>query len=134
MSEKTVIVAGSGGNIGSHIVPHLGRMDGVERVMLIDRDRYERKNLNSQDITRADLDRPKAVVQAERLGAIHPAIKTEAVVDDVMNVPLGKLRGLVILGCLDNNAARQYVSEVAWHLGVPFIDAGVIPDAGQNIL
>src|SRR6185295_15243005 len=39
----TVVVVGAGGNIGSHAVPHLGRMAGVRRVVLIDRDVYEKK-------------------------------------------------------------------------------------------
>lgn len=126
-SENTVVVVGSG-NIGSHLVPHLGRMATVDRVLLIDRDSYEQKNLAGQDITPGDVGKPKTLVQARRLEAIRPSLVVEAVCADVTTLPLGALRGNVILGCLDNNSARQVVSEAAWHLGVPFLDAGVRND------
>ena len=127
-SKVVVIVVGCGGNVGSHIVPHLGRMAAIDRVVLVDRDMYEQKNLRSQDITPGDVGKPKAMVQAKRLEAIRPSLAVEAVCGDVAALPLGALRGDVVLGCLDNNAARQFVSEAAWHLGEPFLDAGVRSD------
>ena len=55
---KSVTLIGAGGNIGSHLVPHLGRMPGVERITLVDRDIYEERNLFSQDILPGDIARP----------------------------------------------------------------------------
>jgi len=127
-SKVVVIVVGCGGNIGSHLVPHLGRMAAVDRVVLVDRDTYEQKNLVSQDITPGDVGKPKAMVQAKRLEAIRPSLTVEAVCGDVTTLPLGALRGDVVLGCLDNNLTRQFVSEAAWHLGVPYVDAAVRND------
>jgi len=121
----TITVVGASGNIGSHLVPHLGRMPGVRRVTLVDRDVYEQKNLASQDITRRDVGRPKAVVQARRLRRINPALAVTAVVEAVENVPLGLLRGDVLLACLDSRAARRTVNLSTWRLGLPWIDAGV---------
>lgn len=123
-----LVVVGCGGNIGSHLVPHLARMAAVDRVVLIDRDTYEQKNLTSQDITPDDLGKPKAIVQAKRLEAIRPSLVVQAVCADVTALPLAALRGDVILGCLDNNSSRQFLSEAAWHLGVPLLDAGVRHD------
>ncbi len=122
---KSVKVIGAGGNIGSHAVAHIARILGVGQVTLVDRDVYEWKNLRSQDITRADVGKPKALVQARRLRRIRPDLRVVPVADDVRNVPLGQLRADVILACLDSRAARQCVNEVAWRLGVPWIDAGV---------
>jgi len=121
----SIVVVGAGGAIGSHLVPHLGRMAGIRRVTLIDHDVYEAKNLASQDITRRDLGRPKAMGQARRLRRIAPEITATAVAERVEDVPLGLLHGDVLLACLDSRAARRTVNLCAWRLGVPWIDAGV---------
>ena len=129
MDASTVVVGGAGGNIGSHLVPHLGRMAGVERVVLVDPDAYEEKNLSSQDILPEDVGVPKVEAQARRLRSLRPTLEVAALRDRVQHVPLGRLRGEVMLGCFDNNAARQFLSEVAWRLGAVYIDAGVRPDS-----
>jgi molybdopterin/thiamine biosynthesis adenylyltransferase len=116
------------GNIGSHLVPHLGRMLGIAQVTCIDWDVYEQKNLLYQDITPRDVGRSKAAVQARRLRRIKPEIAVHYVNDAVQNIPLGQLRADLILSCLDSKEARRYTHQVAWRLGIPFIDAGVAPD------
>jgi molybdopterin/thiamine biosynthesis adenylyltransferase len=124
-SGKSLVVVGAGGNIGSHVAPHVARMPGVARVTLIDKDVYERKNLVSQSITPRDVGRSKANVQARSLRRINPALIVLVINDAVENVPLGRLRANVLLACLDSRRSRQYVNEAAWHLGVTWIDAGV---------
>lgn len=124
-----VLVAGCGGNIGSQLLPHLAHMSGVEGVTLIDPDPYEFKNLFSQNVTRDELGRPKSTVQAERLGLLNPEIQVEDVVDHVENIPMGKLRADLIIGCLDNNSARLFLNEISWHLGgIPYVDGGVLAE------
>ena len=125
---KHVVVVGAGGNIGSHLVPHLGREPAIGRVTLIDCDAYERKNLTSQDIVPSDVGKPKARVQARRLRRIRPDLAVEAIVALVGDVPLGRLRSDVVLAALDSRRARRQVNEAAWRLGVPWIDAGVLAD------
>ncbi len=122
---KAVTLIGAGGNIGSHVVPHLGRMPGVGRVTLVDRDTYERSNLASQDISAADVGRPKAIVQARRLRRVNPDIEVRAIAGAVEEAPLGALRADVILAALDARRSRQCVNEIAWRLGLPWCDAGV---------
>jgi len=126
-SERTkrVVVIGAGGNIGSHLVPHLARMNNVAEVTLIDRDVYEAANLSTQDITAQDVGRSKALVQARRLLRINPDLRVHGIAEAVERVPLGQLRADVILACLDTRRARAYVNRVAWRLGVPWIDTGV---------
>jgi molybdopterin/thiamine biosynthesis adenylyltransferase len=126
-ADKKVVVVGAGGNIGSHLVPHLARMPGVGRVTLIDRDTYESKNLSSQDISPGDVGKPKASVQARKLRRVNHTLAVEPICDALERVPLGKFRADVILACLDSRIARQRVSQFAWRLGVPLIDAGVEP-------
>jgi molybdopterin/thiamine biosynthesis adenylyltransferase len=125
---KRVVVIGAGGNIGSHLVPHLARMGIVGSVTLIDRDRYEARNLTAQDAGLRDVGRSKARVQARRLHHVNPTLHVDAIADSVENLPLGSLRGDVILTCLDSRVSRQYVNQAACRLGVPWIDAGVLGD------
>jgi molybdopterin/thiamine biosynthesis adenylyltransferase len=123
-----LVVVGAGGNIGSHLVPHLARLRSVSKVVVIDRDSYEEKNLESQDIERRDVGAKKARVQARKLRRINPALEVEALVSAVEDLPLGKLRAEAILACLDSRRSRQYVNHAALRLGVPWIDAGVEAD------
>jgi molybdopterin/thiamine biosynthesis adenylyltransferase len=127
MSEpkKSIVVVGAGGNTGSHLVPHLARMSCVESVTLIDHDHYEAKNLVTQNIAVRDIGKPKALVQARALKRIRPALRVVAMTEAVETVSLGRLRGDVILACLDSRRARQSVNQAAWQLGVPWIDTGV---------
>jgi molybdopterin/thiamine biosynthesis adenylyltransferase len=120
-----VVVVGAGGNIGSHLVPHLGRTPLVSRVTLIDRDRYEPGNLRAQAIDRGEVGKPKVIVQAGRLRKINPALEVTTLHRAVEDVPLGLLRADAIAACLDSRRARLVVNQAAWRLGVPWINAGV---------
>lgn len=113
------------GNIGSHLVPHLGRLPKLRRLTLIDSDIYQSSNLVGQDIGRSDIGRRKVSVQARRLRRIRPGLELEVIFARVETVPLGRLRSDVILGCLDSRVTRQWLNEAALHLGLPWIDAGV---------
>lgn len=123
-SGATVVVAGCG-NIGSHLVPHLARAPGVERVVLVDPDVYEPKNLASQDIRARDSRRRKVEVQAERLRQIRPELEVVAVADRLETLPLGHFRDAVLLGALDSRLARQQLNQAAWRVGSPWIDMAV---------
>jgi molybdopterin/thiamine biosynthesis adenylyltransferase len=127
-SGKHIVVVGAGGNIGSHLVSHLARLAVVSRITLIDRDRYEQANLRTQNITVRNLGKAKATAQAQRVRQITPMLSVHAIVDTVEHVPLGQLRGDVIIACVDSRRARQSINQIAWHLGMPWIDAGVQGD------
>ena len=43
----------------------------------------------------------------------------------VENVPPGRLRGDVMLACLDSKDARRHTNSLAWKLGMPLLDAGI---------
>jgi molybdopterin/thiamine biosynthesis adenylyltransferase len=132
MSGRHVVVVGAGGNIGSHLAPHLVRLPGVGRVTLVDRDSYERGNLPFQDMEAADVGRPKAEVQAERLRRVRAGeVGVEAVPAPLESLPWGLLRADLVLSCLDSRASRQLLNERVWRLGAPWIDAGV---EGEGLL
>ena len=125
VSGAHVVVVGAGGNIGSHLIPHLARMPRIARVTIVDRDTYEHSNLAGQDITPHDIGRPKTLVQARRLRRLNPALEVIPRTGPVEDMPLGALRCDVLLACLDSRASRRYVNQAAWRLGVPWIDTGV---------
>ncbi len=119
------------GNIGSHLVQLLANLPGLTQVTLVDKDRYEPANLATQRITRADVGGAKSAVQAAWLRLHNPSVQVTAVAADIAHVPAGYLRcsGLII-ACLDSLASRVVVNQLAWRLGIPFLDAGVNPEAG----
>lgn len=129
--RKHVVVIGAGGNIGSHLVPHLARMPEIGRLTLVDRGVYQHRNLLNQDVPPGSPGRKKAAVQAARARSINPLVDVEAIAEDVETVPLGALRGDLILACLDSRRARQRVNQAAARLGVPWIDSGVL---GEGLL
>jgi molybdopterin/thiamine biosynthesis adenylyltransferase len=123
-SDLTTMLIAGVGNIGSSLAPLVARM-GVRRILLIDPDVYEAKNLACQDILASDVGKSKAVVQARRLRRINPAIDAKAYCCRVENLPVGVLSVNAIMSCLDSRISRLYLSEAAWRLGVPMIDAAV---------
>jgi hypothetical protein len=123
-SGATVVVAGCG-NIGSHLVSHIARTPAVGRVVLVDPDVYEARNLTSQDIRAADVGRPKVEVQAERLREIRPELDVVAVAEPLENLPLSCFLDAFLMGALDSRLARQQLNQVAWRAGSPWIDMAV---------
>jgi molybdopterin/thiamine biosynthesis adenylyltransferase len=126
MSDKSIVVAGAGGNIGSHLTESLARMSNVGRVTLIDLDIYEARNIANQDIISRDVGKPKALVQARRLLEIRPNLEVNAIYAPLETLPLAAWRADLIVACLDSRSARQAVNQRAWRLGVPWVDSGVL--------
>ena len=124
---KRVVVAGIGGNIGSHLAEHLARMPGIESLTLIDRDRYEPRNrANQAGVARGS----KAAVQARRVRLVNPKLEVIPLVADVEQLPVGRFRADLIVSCVDNRRARLHLNQVSRWLGVPWVDAGVLADGG----
>lgn len=121
----SVTLVGAGGNIGSHLAPHLARMPGVGRVVLVDPDTYEPKNVRSQDVLPADVGLPKVDVQRSRIERINPALGVRTFDAFVEDVPMGLLRADVIIAAVDSRIARQSINEIASRLGATWIDTGV---------
>src|ERR1044072_1191290 len=122
MSHVSVVGAGT---IGSHVMPHVARMDGGEKIAIVVRDRYDQSNLRAQGIVRADVGKSKAQAQARRLRQIDATLDVCAIHKPVEELPLGWLRGDVLLVCVDSRRARMVVNQAAWRIGVPWINAGI---------
>jgi ssDNA-binding Zn-finger/Zn-ribbon topoisomerase 1 len=127
---RHIVVAGLG-NTGSHLLPHLARMDRLARLTLADPDTYAPGNLAAQNIEGPDVGLPKAVAQAAKLRRINPGLEIVAMQDRVEDVPRGLLIGDLLVSCLDSRAARQNLNEIAWRLHTPWIDCGIL--GSQNL-
>lgn len=126
MQTAHIVVAGAGGNTGSHLLPHLARMPHIARLTLVDPDTCEPANLAVQNIDAADLGQAKVVAQTARLARIRPSLAIVPLQARVEDLPRGLLRCDLFVSCLDSRSARQRLSEIAWRLGVPWIDCGVL--------
>ncbi|HLJ55667.1 MAG TPA: ThiF family adenylyltransferase [Chthonomonadaceae bacterium] len=114
------------GNIGGPLCDLIGRLPAVGRLTLIDADSYTEANLRGQAIGRAEIGMPKAVAMARRLRRIRPELRIDAHHAAVEELPIGVLRSSVICACLDSRVSRMAVNTIAFRLGVPWIDAGVL--------
>ena len=91
--RRHVVIAGAGGNTGSHLLPHLGRMHGIARLTLVDPDVYTAGNLSAQDIESRQVGEIKVRAQAARLRAINPTLEVATMAERIEDVPRGLLRG-----------------------------------------
>lgn len=132
MKIHHIVVAGAGGNTGSHLLTHLARMAGVTRLTLVDPDIYEPANLTVQNIESQDVGRAKVEAQAGKLRRINPSLEAIAVQQRVEDVPRGLLQCDLMLSCLDSKVSRQHLNEIAWRLSIPWFDCGVL--GSQNLV
>jgi molybdopterin/thiamine biosynthesis adenylyltransferase len=130
-TRQHIVVAGAGGNTGSHLLPHLARVPGITKLTLVDPDAYDAANLNVQNIDSFDVGQPKVLVQATKLQRINPSLELVAMQERIEDVPRGLLQCNLIVSCLDSRAARQHVNEIAWRLNIPWIDCGIL--GSQNL-
>jgi molybdopterin-synthase adenylyltransferase len=119
------VVQVGAGNIGGSLTGLLAHTAGLGKLTIVDHDTYESKNTLNQDITPTCVGEAKAEAMARRARQIRPELDVVAIVARVEEVPLGKLRGDVMLTCVDSRQSRRGSSEIAWHLGMPLVDAGV---------
>jgi molybdopterin/thiamine biosynthesis adenylyltransferase len=139
IAARSVALAGLG-NIGSQAVSMLARClasdHGADRprFLLIDRGQVESKNMFNQNFLSGQEGRPKAEVMAELVRRVAPNVHVEPIVADVENIPLDIFAGAnLCMGGLDSLRARQVMAnEIAYRLGLPFVD-GAVDAAGDWI-
>jgi molybdopterin/thiamine biosynthesis adenylyltransferase len=126
LKNSTVLVAGAGA-LGNEALKNLALL-GVGRMIVSDMDGIETSNLTRSVLFRQhDVGRQKADVAAERTMELNPDVKAIPVLGDLrFSIGLGVVRrSAVILGCLDNIAARVYLARHAYRMGKASIDAGL---------
>lgn len=131
--EMKVAIGGLGG-IGSVLTQQLAYL-GVERFVLVDDDRVERTNLNRLvGATPADIGRQKTDVAHRLILAINPRAKIRALAVKVRaSEAIESLKGVdVLFGCVDTDAGRLILNELALAYLIPYIDCGVGIRAGAQ--
>lgn len=133
----SIFVVGTGAT-GSQLLPFLAQLlnnftkDYHHRLILIDGDKFEEKNLKNQKCTIYDITRNKAEVLSERYQLVYKDLDV-SYVDEYLTDP-NKLLNLIkecsftfpiIVGCVDNNASRRVLNEVFNQLNeCIYIDSG----------
>ena len=132
LKAATVVIVGAGG-VGSPAALYLAAA-GVGALRIIDGDVVSLSNLQRQILfDTADIDRPKVEAAADRLGAVNPHVRVEA-----LNQPLtpvnaaGIIAGadLVVDGT-DDFGTRHLVNAACVAAGVPLVSGALGRWTGQ---
>ncbi len=128
LRRMCICVVGCSGT-GSPLIEQLVRL-GVGRIVLIDPDRVEWRNLNRINMTKAsdaNLGRLKVEVLAEEIGRIGlgteviPIAANLETPDAVRAVSSSDL----VFGCMDSVSGRETLNRLATFYTLPYIDLGV---------
>jgi molybdopterin/thiamine biosynthesis adenylyltransferase len=132
VQRANFLVIGAGA-IGNEVLKNLALL-GVGNIFIYDRDTIEMSNLTRSILFRAaDCNRLKAEAAAEALKQINPDINVFWQSGDIrFDLGLGLIRRMdVIIGCLDNRAARLKINADCVRAGRPWVDAGIGQLNGQ---
>ncbi len=128
LREMAVAVVGCSGT-GSPLVEQLARL-GVGRMVLVDPDRVEEKNLNRiVNATREDayLKRPKVEAMARAIAAMGFGTDVEIIPENLATPRAVKAVAEcdVVFGCMDGVEGRHLLNRLAAYYVLPYFDVGV---------
>ena len=128
LREMSVAVIGCSGT-GSPMIEQLARL-GVGRLVLVDPDRVEEKNLNRiLNARREDayLKRPKVEVMARAIAAMGFGTEVEIIPQDLATPQAVRAVAEcdVVFGCMDGVEGRHLLNRLAAYYVLPYFDVGV---------
>ena len=132
VAQAQILVVGAGA-LGNEVLKNLALL-GAGQLTIVDFDRVELSNLSRSVLfSDADIGEFKAVAAAKRLRLINPELRVTSVVADITaEIGAGELgRHDLVLGCLDNIAARWKLNRLCRSAGVTWIDGGIDAVCGQ---
>lgn len=132
LAEKHITICG-GGALGSNLVDMLARQ-GFSSLRVIDKDRVETHNINTQTFDEADVGALKATaIQTKAFKAT--GIEIEAEGKELKKGTIKKLfKGTsLVVDCFDNSASRQLVQEYCRANNVPCLHAGLEAEYGEVV-
>ena len=132
LARARVLVVGAGA-LGNEVLKNLALV-GIGHLTVVDMDTVAASNLSRSVLFReSDVGRPKALVAAERLADLHPALQVTPRVGALADVlPVGLVaRHDLVIGCLDSLEARLDLDDLAHRAGVPWINGGLGVSAGE---
>lgn len=130
--NSSVLLVGAGG-LGSPAAFYLAAA-GVGRIGLLDGDQVDMSNLQRQILHGVpDLGRPKAESGREKLMALNPELKIEAI---AARLSVENAVGLIahydiVVDCTDNFKTRFVLNDACLRLKRPFVYGGVLGYVGQ---
>lgn len=130
--RSRVLVAGAGA-LGNELIKNLVLL-GVGHLLVIDFDHIERSNLSRTVLFRdADVGRAKAQAAIEAAARLNPDVDLRAIDGDLFyDVGLGLYRHCdLVVGGLDNLAARSQVGVSCALADTPFLDGGMWALGGE---
>lgn len=130
--SATALVVGAGG-LGSPAALYLASA-GVGCILLADGDTVDLTNLQRQILhEQHSVGQLKAVSGRERLLALNPQIRVEAITERLQGAALDAAvaRSTVVLDCCDNFATRHAVNEACVRHRVPLVSGAAIRFDGQ---
>ncbi len=122
--SSTVTIIGIGG-LGSYLSEILARM-GVKKIILVDFDKVEEKNLNRQNFILEDIGKYKVDAIEKRLKSIRNDIEIEKYLEINEKV----LESDMLFDCTDNINSKYLINEFSVYLGKPYIFGSVVMDRG----
>lgn len=140
-----ILVVGAGG-LGCEIMKNLA-LSNIKKISIVDLDQIELSNLNRQFLFRQkDIGRYKSEVVAEFINKKYPDIKVNHYTKKVEDFSTSFMKQFnVIIGGLDNDVARSYLSKLVHELVefdnqgniipesvIPYIDGGTEGFRGQS--
>ena len=128
LRDMAIAVVGCSGT-GSPVIEQLARL-GVGRLVLVDSDRVEERNLNRiLNATREDayLRRPKVEVMARAIAHMGFATEVEIIFEDLATPRAVKAVAEcdVVFGCMDGVEGRHLLNRLAAFYLMPYFDVGV---------
>jgi molybdopterin/thiamine biosynthesis adenylyltransferase len=133
IGKEKVLVVGAGA-LGNEVVKDLV-LSGYRRISIVDMDRVVLSNLNrclffsEQD---SSAGRFKAEVVAEKAALLDPRVRVDARVSRIEELPADFIfRHGIVLGCLDNLAARLHLNAHTYPRRIPYIDGGTLGTVGK---
>jgi hypothetical protein len=131
----SIAVVGCSGT-GSPLIEQLARL-GVGRLVLVDPDRIEEKNLNRiLNATRedADLRRTKVEVMARAIAAMGFATEVEIIPENLATPRAVKAVAEcdIVFGCMDGVEGRHLLNRLAAFYVLPYFDVGIRLEANGS--
>lgn len=128
----SVAVVGCSGT-GSPLIEMLARL-GAGRLVLVDPDRVEEKNLNRiVNSTRVDADRNRLKVEviARAIASMGLGTEVEAIPENLMTPRAIKAVAEcdIVFGCMDSVTGRHLLNRLATYYILPYFDVGVSLEA-----
>jgi len=132
IARTRVMVVGAGA-LGNEILKNLALL-GIGHIFIIDFDDIEASNLTRSVLYREeDIGSHKVEVAAKRVKEINPDVKVAFLHGDVTtDIGLGLIRSMdVMIGAVDNFAARIFINRASFKTGTPWINGGIIELVGE---